>query len=188
MTLCFAGWYFHPPLIAALAASKYPSVWVCHREPPKTFPLHYASGPNVGLEFGAYQQYLEHEWTGGPVLFCHDDNLITEAAFDAIASMTVDQAFLFPSEADAAANGRVHGRAIFCSEKFLMRLKADGGFWFSEAACDGKPIPATTAGEPDYHNAGIQVFRAYLESLPKDYSVGHVAIVPGLKTGYRGRL
>ena len=188
MNLCLCGWYFHPPLIAALVASKYPWFVVCHREPPKTFPLRYASGPNVGLEFGAYQQYLEYEWQGGPVLFLHDDNEITEAALDAVSQMTVDQAFLFASAADAEANGKAHGRAMFCSEKFLTRLKADGGFWYSEEPCDGKPIPATTANVPDYHNVGIQVFRAYLESLPKEFTVNRVAIVLGLRTGYRGRL
>jgi hypothetical protein len=191
MNVCVAGWYFHAPLIKVLASLKHPVVMVMHRYncAPESAGLRWFHIPNVGLEFGCYDWYLKNEWPSGSALFLHDDNEITEAALDAIASMTVDQAFLFSSEADAAANGRAHGRAIFCSEKFLARLKADGGFWFSETACDGKPIPATTAGEPDYHNAGIQVFRAYLESLLKgEFSVGHVAIVPGLKTGYRGRL
>jgi hypothetical protein len=147
--------------------------------------------PNVGLEFGCYDYFLKDRdigWYSGPVLFIHDDTEITEAALDAISRMTVDQAFLFSSAADAEANGKAHGRAMFCSEKFLTRLKSDGGFWYDERPCDGKPIPATTATEPDWHNAAIQVFRAYVESLPDEFTVNRVAIVPGLKTGYRGRL
>jgi hypothetical protein len=151
--------------------------------------MRYATAPNVGLEFGCYCEYLFHEWKGGPALFVHDDTDVTEAALDAIAAMTVDQAFLFASEAEAAANGNAHGRAIFCSEKFLTRLKVDGGFWYDERPSDGKPIPATTANEPAWHNTGIQVFLAYLQSLPQDeFSVNNIAIVSGLKTGYRGRI
>jgi hypothetical protein len=187
VNICAVGWYFHPPLLVTLSASKYPWFMVCHKAPPVALE-NFTVIPNVGLEFGAYQFYLENQWQGGPVLFMHDDNEVTEAALDSISAMTVDQAFLFSSQAEAEANGKAHGRAIFCSEKFLEQLKADGGFWYDERPCDGKPIPATTAGEPDYHNSGIQVFRAYLESLPKEFSVNHVAIVPGLKTGYRGRV
>jgi hypothetical protein len=189
MNLCVAGWHFHEPFLQALEASEHPSIWVCHREPPKGFTFHYASLPNVGLEFGCYDWYTKNQWESGPVLFLHDDTEITEAELDAIAAMTVDQAFLFSSEAEAAANGKAHGRAIFCSEKFLTRLKADGGFWYDERPSDGKPIPATTANEPAWHNTGIQVFLAYLKSLPHDeFSVNNVAVVPGLKTGYRGRI
>ena len=188
LNLALCGWYFHPPLLATLAASKHPWFAVCHKAPPVALE-HFIVIPNVGLEFGAYQFYLENHWQGGPVLLLHDDLEITEAALDAISKMDVDQAFLFSSPADAEANGKAHGRAMFCSEKFLTRLKADGGFWYSEEPCDGAPIPPTTADAPDFHNAAIQVFRAYLESLPQDeFAVNRVAIVPGLKTGYRGRL
>jgi len=190
MNICVAGWYFHEPLIGTLLGSKYLSCIVAHRALPGTElrGLDFEVIPNVGLEFGCYDWFLKNKWGSGPVLFLHDDAELSESALDAIAGMTVDQAFLFSSEADALANGKAHGRAMFCSDKFLTRLKADGGFWYSEEPCNGKPIPATLANVPDYHNVGIQVFRAYLESLPKEFTVNRVAIVPGLKTGYRGRL
>lgn len=196
MNICVAGWYYYEPFQASIRASRYPSFIVCHKEPVKLLalahspnPCRFASIPNIGLEFGCYDWYLKNEWQGGPVLFMHDDNEITEEALDLISQMTMDQAFLFSSEADALANGKAHGRAIFCSEKFLNRLKADGGFWYDERPCDGEEIPPTTADMPDYHNSAIRVFRAYLESLPKDeFSVSHVAVVPGLRTGYRGRI
>lgn len=195
MTVCVVGWHFHRPLYETLRESKYPWTIVAHRKPPDdlSFP-----GPqcrvllhNIGLEFHCYDDYLRSDWVNsrGSVLFSHDDNEITEAALDTIAALDRDQAFLFSSDADAQANGKAHGRAIFCSERFLTRLKADGGFWYDERPCDGKPIPATTADAPDFHNAAIQVFRAYLERLPQDeFRVNQVAIIPGLKTGYRGRL
>ena len=54
---------------------------------------------------------------------------------------------------------------------------------------DGKgDIAPTTAESPNYHNSGIQMFRAYLITVPKDLVVNKQAIVPGLKCGYRGRL
>lgn len=188
LQICVAAWYFHPPFLATLAASKHPWFAVCHWPPPVALER-FTVITNIGLEFGCYDWYLKSKWTDGPVLFLHDDNEITEAALDSISQMTVDQAFLFSSAADAEANGKAHGRAMFCSEKFLMRLAGDGGFWYDERPCDGKPIPATIADVPDYHNAAIQVFRAYLELLPKgEFEVNRVAIVPGLKTGYRGRL
>jgi hypothetical protein len=191
VNICVAGWYFHELLIGQLLGSKHLACFVSHRIPSGTdlHGLDFELIPNVGLEFGSYDWFLKNKCGSGPALFMHDDTEVLESALDLISQMTVDQAFLFSSEADAQANGKVHGRAIFCSEKFLARLKADGGFWYDERPCDGKEIPPTTADSPDYHNSAIQVFRAYLGSLPKDeFSVGHVAVVPGLKTGYRGRL
>ena len=167
MNICVAGWYYHEPFIARMVNSKHTAGIVAHRalSGKELHGLDFDLIPNFGLEFGCYDWYLKNKWKDGPVLFMHDDNEITDAALDAIAQMTVDQAFLFSSEAEAKANGQAHGRAIFCSEKFLKRLKSDGGFWYDEGMTPTGEIPATNATEPDWHNSAIQVFRAYLESL-----------------------
>jgi hypothetical protein len=142
----------------------------------------------VGLEFGAYNEFLQNHWISGPVLVIHDDSTITQEALDEVATITQDQVFLFPSLEDAKANGNAHGRAFFCSERLLARLKEDGGFWYNEAPETSLAIPATSAIEPNYHNTGIQTFLAYLKSLKPDYDVCNVGVLKGLKTGYRGRL
>ncbi len=186
MRVCVAGWHFDPRFYSALPEGE--SFAVCHRAPPA--PLHSSVAiPNVGLEFGCYDWYLKNKWEGGPVLFTHDDNEIPKEVLDAIASLDCDQAFLFASEAEAKANGGAHGRAIFCSDRFLRRLKEDGGFWFDETPSSGEPVPPTSADAPDYHNMGIQVFRAYLSALSGlGMEVGQQVVVSGLRTGYRGRL
>jgi hypothetical protein len=183
--ICVVGWYFNDSCLKVLAESRHDSFFVCHKEPPK--PIHNSIViPNVGLEFGCYDWFLKNEWKDSDVLFMHDDNEITEDALDLIANLDRDQVYLFTSEQEAKANGHCHGRAMFCSEKFLRKLYVDGGFWFDEG--NHGNISATSTTEPNYHNQGIEMFRAYLSSLPKSMTVNRVAIVPGLKCGYRGRL
>jgi hypothetical protein len=191
MNICVAAWYYHKSLMQTLQ-NCYPVCWVCHRPPPAAeidlFDHSFNNIPNVGLEFGCYDWYLKNRWNGGSVLFTHDDNEITEEALDQIALIPHDQCFLFPSLEVAEANGKAHGRAFFCSEKLLRRLKGDGGFWYNEAPETSVAIPATSAEAPNYHNAGILTFLAWLKSLPAEFTANQVAVVPGLKTGYRGRL
>jgi hypothetical protein len=194
--ICVAGWYFKDRILRQLEESKYQIFIVAHREYPEeaySTNLAYDVIPNVGLEFGCYDWYLKHIWSkpdsiwsGGDVLFIHDDNEINEKSLDLIADLNRDQVFLFNSEEEAQANGYAHGRAMYCSEAFLHRLKADGGFWYDEG--NTGDVRPTTAEGPNYHNAGILTFRAYLKSLPATMSVGRYSIVPGLKCGYRGRI
>jgi len=187
MNICLAGWYFHKSLIVGLDNSRCPVFMVAHREPTNRIAIPYKVIPNTGLEFGCYDWYLKNEWKAGSILFMHDDAEITEGALSEIAKLNRDQCYLFSSEQEAKANGYAHGRAMFCSEKFLSRLKEDGGFWFDEG--NHGNIAPTTADSPNYHNIGIQTFRAYLNSLPQDiFKVSKFAVVPGLRCAYRGRI
>ena len=186
MKICIAGWYFHEPLMKILRESKFDYFVVAHK-PWGTKEITGKVVPNVGLEFGCYNWYLVNEWKDENILFMHDDNDITENALNEIAKITQDQCYLFSSKEEADVNGQIHGRAFFCSEKFLRRLKADGGFWFDEG--NGGKVPPTSSERPDYHNLAIKVFREYLRSLSKDeFKVGLISIVQGLKNGYRGRV
>lgn len=157
---------------------------VAHKEGKTDIPCKLI--PNVGLEFGCYNHYLMHKWTGGDTFFTHDDNSITKEALKEIEGIKFDQCFLFSTEDECNANGKVHGRAFFCSDKLLNRIKADGGFWYDEG--NKGSIPATSAESPNYHNSGILMFKAYLESVCKEFSVSQLAVIPGLKCGYRGRI
>lgn len=190
MNICVAGWHFHAPFVHTLVASKYTSCLICHRMPSglELGGLDCEMVRNVGLEFGCYDRFLKNKWQEGPVFFSHDDNELTESMLDEISGIPHDQCFLFGSKEQAEANGMAHGRAFFCSEKLLRRLKADGGFWYDEGPMTSVVVAATTAEGPNYHNLGIQTFVAYLKSLPPEFTVNQVGIVPGLKLGYRGRL
>lgn len=189
MNICLAGWYFHEPLLKMLGESRHKVSLICHRGWPKDkgpWGINFDIIPNVGLEFGCYDWYLKDAWKDGGVLFMHDDNEITVGALNLIDGLDRDQVFLFSSEEEAAANGRAHGRAMWCSERFLRRLKADGGFWYDEG--NTGDVSPTTADGPNYHNAGILTFQAYLMTVARDLTVGRFAAVPGLKCGYRGRI
>ena len=189
MNICVAGWYFHKPLLDVLALCDYPVFYACHKDPPASISHErYLVLPNRGLEFGCYQHYLSEHWKGGNVLFLHDDNEVTDAALDQIAALSQDQVFLFGGEADVEANGRAHGRAFFCSDRLLARLRDDGGFWYDEGPQTSVAVPATRADVPDYHNLGIGTFVAWLKALPGEFHVAQPLVIPGLKTGYRGRL
>jgi hypothetical protein len=186
MNICVAGWYFHGPFLKVIEDSKHPAFIVAHRDFTGKTTLPGRTVLNTGLEFGCYDWYLKNEWKEGSVFFCHDDNEISEAALDEIALIPFDQCFLFASEEECKANGRVHGRAFFCSSRFLSRLKADGGFWYDEG--NHGDIAPTASDTPNYHNSGILTFRAYLDSVSKDMTVAQIGIVPNLKCGYRGRI
>jgi hypothetical protein len=188
MKIAVCGWYFNPNFIKTLEDSKYDWFFVCHKTPPEMEKDHFVVISNTGLEFGAYAWYVANKWNGENTLLIHDDVEIIKGALDEISKLTSDQCYLFSSEDEAKANGCVHGRAIFCSSKLMEKMKEDGMPWYDEGYKPLNVIPPTSADGPNYHNSGIQTFRAYLQSLPGDFKVMQIAIVPGLKLGYRGRI
>jgi hypothetical protein len=84
--------------------------------------------PNIGLEFGCYDYYLKNLWNEkDAVLFMHDDTKIENVdVFDGISRLGtdgIDCAYIFRDHAEERANGGRHGRAIYCSARFLTFLK-----------------------------------------------------------------
>jgi hypothetical protein len=140
----------------------------------------------VGLEFGAYQQYLAEYWDGhSDVLFMHDDTIVTDSgAFDQIAALSekgIHQAYIFNNESEEIANQGKHGRAIWCSATFLKQLKANGGFPYD------RDNTGTLTGPKV--NAGIEAFARYIaENYYSMLGVDYIAIVPGIQHGRRGKL
>jgi hypothetical protein len=178
MNICVAGWHYGPcvPIL-----KRHGAYVVGHR----ANELADVVIPNVGLEFGCYDYYLNNVWNGGDTLYIHDDNEIDESAFASIASINRDQVFIFSDKDEARLNGYAHGRALFCSDKLQRKLLIDGGFWYDEGNV-GNASPTTNA--PDYHNNAIQIFRNYLATLEHQLNVGAALVISGLKCGYRGRL
>lgn len=152
--------------------------------------------PVAGLEFGGYDYYIKNFWDGeSPVLFMHDDirvwnhNVFYDIANEMIKD-EMNQAFIFRDETEELANGRMHGRGIYCSRRFIqfmldyecqcgqsfdhehphypgqkpqVMLKGTGfhnGFWY-----DKYNMGEHTEGKVPYHcrhyNEGIYHFAAF---------------------------
>lgn len=133
MIICVCGWYFSAPVYEMLAHLPFLVYVVGNGGVPaeidEKYPtLNFCTRPNVGLEFGAYQYFLSRVWLGDEVvLFMHDDIAVSDASvFNRIRDLdneNLDQAFLFADEANAVANQNFHGRAFFCSGRFLHAMQ-----------------------------------------------------------------
>ena len=142
MKICVSGWYFVDPE-KRVPQEEIDAFYSLMREVHKKYPVFIASHfksdfldklglPCVvtwvgGLEYLSYDYYLRNVWDQkSNVLFMHDDERIAgPEVFDQIAVLgekNVDQAYLFEDEAEGIANGRQHGRGIWCSQKFLFFL------------------------------------------------------------------
>lgn len=147
MKICVSGWYFERNLfenIFSKISSQYEIVVLTyHRRASGEIKKDYdqmpvpealnsyvkASGvkhykiPVAGLEFGGYDYYIKNIWDGeSNVLFMHDDIIIYNSnVFDKIKVGLKDyyQAFIFRDEVEEIANGRIHGRGIYCSKDFI---------------------------------------------------------------------
>lgn len=111
--------------------TQYPVTVIGHRTPPGGVDVPGLDlTENIGLEFGAYDHYLRFHWIWhrDDVLFMHDDVKLSDVSFfHKVAARLqdgVDQAFVFRDETRAAANQRWHGRAFFCSSRFLVHTLA----------------------------------------------------------------
>jgi len=124
MQICVVGFYGHKDFCDLLKTVKYPVTVISHNEVNDYSGLSTINIPNIGLEFGAYDYYLKNVWTKGSVLFMHDDMTINDiSVFDGISKLEHDCSYIFRDMAEEKANGGKHGRAIYCSERFLNFIK-----------------------------------------------------------------
>lgn len=146
MKIAVSGWYFMPELFDIFSGIRnqfYITVLTYYKRAEDKCPREYdvipasqqiekhvkPSGvdylkiPVAGLEFGGYDWYIKNVWDReSPVLFMHDDVFIyNNRVFTDIERQMagVDQAFIFRDEVEEIANGRKHGRGIYCSARFL---------------------------------------------------------------------
>ena len=124
MQICVVGFYGHESLCALLTTVVYPVTVISHNKENDYGGLTTINIPNIGLEFGAYDYYIKNVWKSGSVLFMHDDMIIEDiVVFDKIFSLKCDVAYIFRDYAEHAANGGKHGRAIYCSGRFIDFIK-----------------------------------------------------------------
>ena len=201
MNICVCGWYYLKPLydILARVKEKFPVYVIAHREDDLLNDFYHLIEPNRGLEWGAYDTYLKHVWDGkSDVLFMHDDVRIRpviqnyeivapEKIFSTIANFKQDQVYIFKSEKEAIDNYNIHGRALFCSAKFLHYLLEHGGFWFDKdnTGHTQGPTPTTCMhfNEADYR------FRDFLLTVNGDGGlvVNQKIILPAFDCARRGK-
>ena len=233
MKICISGWYFVDPekrvpqeeidafyKLMAGVHKKYPVFIASHfkHEFLEKTGIPYAVTSVGGLEYASYDYYLKRVWDmKDAVLFMHDDERIAGIeAFDQIAALKdqgVDQAYIFEDEAEGVANGRQHGRGIYCSQKFLFWLlsyickcpQADDhydthnpdalllgigphtGFWF-----DPYNRGDHTAGKPPkgvrHYNEGVYHFNGTVEQAARrGMKTRFQAYVPGFISGRRAQ-
>uniref|UniRef100_A0A6H1Z963 Glycosyltransferase n=1 Tax=viral metagenome TaxID=1070528 RepID=A0A6H1Z963_9ZZZZ len=212
MNICILGWYYDLDFMRVLEAihPKYPVHIVGHR-PNAVSPLPTTVIENVGLEFGGYDYYLKNLWDGiNPVFFTHDDTLVTDmVVFDKIAKIDKDFSFIFYNNRESLSCMGAHGRAFYCSPRFLEHIKSHPckcdmepknhtGFYFDPAnkgkvTVDGETIMDYTAiCDGDSYNKGIKHLYFQLHTLKgnnylmdKPWKFGE-DILPDYQYGYRG--
>jgi len=132
MIICVCGWYFNPEVYAMLEKLPF-TVYVIGNGGiqagiDEKYPaIEFLTRPNIGLEFGAYQYFLSRiAFLEDGVLFIHDDISVSDpSVFSRIRDLqgeNIDQTFLFSDEANAVANQNFHGRAFYCSARFLRAM------------------------------------------------------------------
>ena len=147
MQICVSGWYFEEDLFKIFGANKQFDISVLtyynrangtikkdYDKIPvpemidtyvKASGVHHYEIPVAGLEFGGYDYFIKNYWDKkSPVLFMHDDVVIYNANVFTIIAKTLrkweyDQAFIFRDEAEEISQGRIHGRGIYCSKRFI---------------------------------------------------------------------
>ena len=129
MNICVVGWHLSEPFYLQLKKihAKYPAMIVSHLTDKGYYGLPHVDIPNIGLEFGAYDYYVKNLRDGeSDVLFIHDDTAISDLCFfDQIADLKnqgIDQTFIFRDETQARNNQKFHGRAFYCSARFIDHM------------------------------------------------------------------
>lgn len=188
MNICVVGWYYNLAFYKQLheyeLARQACRVYIVANRPGDTLGMPTLTRANVGLEWGAYNHYLQKVGTLVSTLFIHDDTALADVTIlDEIHCEAFDVAYLFGSEDEARMNGGAHGRAIFMSKHAIARFKSIG-FWY-----DVGNLGDTVSAQAQ---AGIQHFVSDLQLVRErpgaaSLRVGHM-VVQGLELGYRGAL
>jgi len=201
MNICVCGWYgrefdsFYMTLYKA--HKKCPVTVVAKREDPywEEMALPYVVMENVGLEFGAYDYFLQNIWTGGSTLFTHDDVKLMpiirdfktapmENIFEKFAEIPYDQAYIFTNRAEDVHGNGIHGRAIYMSDKLLSHIKPIG-IWHDQA---NQGITDHSSGKYDY-NSGIARFDELMgEAKEQGFTTKVKVYSPAYLSGHRGKI
>lgn len=195
MKICVCGWYYQEEFYNELSKTNYDITIISNKkEVPEDIKKRYnvIVRENIGLEFGAYNHYLQNTIPDDSVLFIHDDTLITIEQLKQIeeACHNLDQAYIFKDYEHQKNNGGKHGRCIWMSKKFLEYLKKE---------CNGIPYDERNKGyngtqknidNLDY-NEGINRYHKLLGRI-RDKKLGYNILyrihIKDIKLGRRGKI
>lgn len=196
LNVCVCGWYFYDDWYASLLRLQDKGIINVHIVANRIHPalevynLPYTVRENKGLEWGAYNHYIQKIWQGGNTIFCHDDMafqpVLTEKQevvsgedfFYRLAELDIDQGYVFNSRQEDAENWGKHGRMLYMSHRLIEWCKNDEimGIWRNR--------------EKENHNAGINGFDELMRHLdggePYWFDTCNKIYFPGIAHGYRG--
>jgi len=135
MQICVIGWDFNKSLYQSLSSTDYDAFTVLHKK-GDTQGVPFQLVPNVGLEWGAYDYFLQNNWDRrSPVLFMQDDITVKSPTFFKEVSLLKDDfVFIYDRLASCVANERLFvgtGQCFKTSSKFLdYYLDKYSGFWY----------------------------------------------------------
>ena len=201
MQICICGWYFNEELLDLMEHinKTYPVTIIANRNklPDKYDSFNYHVRENRGLEYGAYDYFLKNEWTGGDVLFCHDDMTILPLVrgyevvdpvelFKTVADFKQDVVYIFKNDNEREWNFDMHGRIMFASKWFLKKLKDFNGGFPVDTNNDGHIIGPT----PDYckhYNWAVEELKKFWKAQQFNGCVVESVIIPAFAYQIRGR-
>jgi len=133
--ICVVGWYFFENLYEELKKSELDIFVVSHRERDALRGLKHCVIPNVGLEYGAYNYYINNIWDEeSDVFFMHDDMDVVE--FDDIIYSLYKKFKKKKAGQGYVTSGPHSGvgeRFFYMSSKFLKIVKKKhGGMWYDK--------------------------------------------------------
>ncbi len=133
--ICVVGWYFFENFYKELKKSELDIFVVAHQTGDALKGLKHRVNPNVGLEYGAYNYYINNIWDGkSDVFFMHDDMEAVE--FDDLILSLYKEFKRKKAGQGYVASGPHSGvgeRFFYMSSKFIKIVKKEhNGMWYDE--------------------------------------------------------
>jgi len=167
---------------------------VIANRPGDTYRMPSITRENVGLEFGAYDCFLQQYWDQtSNVLFLHDDVEVPIQFFEAARAIPFDQAYIFRNPHEYQQN-HGHGRAMYATKAFLTHVQLRGGIWYDAGNTGFVAQGPSWSEQPPAgcqdHNAGIRAFIALSRSIGEETSlaVNQPFYVSSASLGRRGQV
>lgn len=202
MQICICGWYFNEPFLDLMEhiTKTYPVTIIANQDKlPEKYEgiFKYYVRENRGLEYGAYDYFLHNNWTGGDVLFMHDDIDILPVVknyelidpvllFKSVSDFKQDVVYIFRHEHDRRESFDMHGRVMFASGRFLKQLKDFNGGFPWDRDNDGHTI-GPTPSHCKHYNWAVEELKKFWKAQQFNGCVVEAVIIPAFAYQIRGR-
>ena len=177
ISICVVGWYYFPKFYKQLRDSHLDVHIVAHRynNVLDKYKLNYIVIENIGLEYGAYNYYINNIWNQqSDVFFMHDD--VEFEKFDKTLSFAYKKIIKKKRHHVSIVPGKNVGqgeRFFYMSKKIMKIMVKDyGGVWY-----DKENFGYTTQKsqpkdwKPRRYNDGGPKFRDRVLEIGKEYNI-----------------